>query len=45
VHSSRLDDGGLRLVAFDDPVVGEDAEGDALDVQNAVEAREDGAAR
>ncbi len=35
VHSFRLDNGELELIAFDDPV------GDGLDEQNAVEARED----
>ncbi len=46
VHSFRLEDGALQLIAFDDPIevesIGEDC-GD-LDEQNAVEAREDGAA-
>ena len=46
VHSFRLEDGALRLIAFDDPIevesIGEDC-GD-LDEQNAVEAIEDGAA-
>ena len=46
VHSFRLEDGALRLIAFDDPIevesIGEDC-GD-LDEQNAVEAQEDGAA-
>ena len=46
VHSFRLEDGALKLIAFDDPIelesIGE-VSGD-LDVQNAVEAREDGAA-
>jgi uncharacterized phosphatase len=44
VHSFRLVDGGLELIAFDDPIevesIGEDC-GD-LDDQNAVEAMEDG---
>ncbi len=46
VHSFRLEDGDLRLIAFNDPIeaesIGEDC-GD-LDEQNAVEAQEDGAA-
>jgi uncharacterized phosphatase len=46
VHSFRLEDGALRLIAFDDPIevesIGEDC-GD-LDEQNRVEAQEDGAA-
>jgi uncharacterized phosphatase len=46
VHSFRLEDGALRLIAFDDPIelesIGEDC-GD-LDEQNRVEALEDGAA-
>lgn len=46
VHSFRLEDGTLRLIAFNDPIetesIGEDC-GD-LDEQNAVEAMEDGAA-
>ncbi|MEO6533322.1 MAG: histidine phosphatase family protein [Pseudolysinimonas sp.] len=46
VHSFRLEDGALRLIAFDDPIevesIGEDC-GD-LDEQNRVEAEEDGAA-
>lgn len=46
VHSFRLDDGALQLIAFDDPIevesIGQDC-GD-LDEQNAVEAMEDGAA-
>jgi len=46
VHSFRLEDGALQLIAFDDPIeiesIGEDC-GD-LDEQNAVEAMEDGAA-
>lgn len=46
VHSFRLEDGALKLIAFDDPIevesIGEDC-GD-LDDQNAVEAMEDGAA-
>ncbi len=45
VHSFRLADGALRLIAFDDPIevesIGEDR-GD-LDEQNRVEAMEDGA--
>jgi uncharacterized phosphatase len=44
VHSFRLVDGGLELIAFDDPIevesIGENC-GD-LDDQNAVEAMEDG---
>ncbi|MCU1512961.1 MAG: putative broad substrate specificity phosphatase [Microbacteriaceae bacterium] len=41
VHSFRLSDGQLELVAFDDPIdEREDAAGDDLDDQNAVEARE-----
>ena len=46
VHSFRLEDGALRLIAFDDPIeiesIGEDC-GD-LDEQNRVEAMEEGAA-
>jgi len=46
VHSFRVEDGALRLIAFDDPIelesIGEDC-GD-LDEQNRVEAEEDGAA-
>jgi uncharacterized phosphatase len=46
VHSFRLEDGALQLIAFDDPIevesIGEDC-GD-LDEQNRVEAMEDGAA-
>ncbi len=46
VHSFRLEEGALKLIAFDDPIeiesIGEDC-GD-LDEQNAVEAMEDGAA-
>lgn len=46
VHSFRLEEGGLKLIAFDDPIeiesVGQDC-GD-LDEQNAIEAMEDGAA-
>ncbi|CAN5499181.1 hypothetical protein BH10ACT6_BH10ACT6_06870 [soil metagenome] len=46
VHSFRIEDGALQLIAFDDPIevesIGEDC-GD-LDEQNAVEALEDGAA-
>jgi uncharacterized phosphatase len=46
VHSFRLEDGALQLIAFDDPIevesIGEDC-GD-LDEQNRVEALEDGAA-
>jgi uncharacterized phosphatase len=41
VHSFRLADGQLELVAFNDPIDERaDAGGDDLDVQNAVEARE-----
>ncbi len=43
VHSFRLEDGALKLIAFDDPIeiesIGEDC-GD-IDEQNAVEAMED----
>ena len=46
VHSFRLEDGALRLIAFDDPIeiesIGEDC-GD-LDEQNRVEADEDSVA-
>ncbi|MBW4031512.1 MAG: histidine phosphatase family protein [Acidobacteria bacterium] len=45
VHSFRLEDGALRLIAFDDPIEVESigsGSGD-LDEQNAVEAMEDGA--
>jgi uncharacterized phosphatase len=46
VHSFRLEDGALRLIAFDDPIevesIGDEC-GD-LDEQNRVEAQEDGAA-
>jgi broad specificity phosphatase PhoE len=46
VHSFRLADGALKLIAFDDPIeiesIGEDC-GD-IDEQNRVEAMEDGAA-
>ena len=46
VHSFRLEDGALQLIAFDDPIeiesIGEDC-GD-LDEQNAVEAMEEGVA-
>lgn len=42
VHSFRVDDGELRLIAFDDPIesdsIGEDC-GD-IDEQNAIEARD-----
>jgi broad specificity phosphatase PhoE len=43
VHSVRLVDGSLKLIAFDDPIdlaSGGDADSD-LDEQNALEARED----
>lgn len=43
VHSFRVEEGALRLIAFDDPIeeesIGEDR--DPLDAQNAVEAREE----
>jgi broad specificity phosphatase PhoE len=46
VHSFRLEDGALRLIAFDDPIelesIGDDC-GD-LDEQNRVEAEEDSVA-
>ena len=43
VHSFRVDEGQLRLIAFDDPIEEESLLGDAaeLDAQNAVEAAED----
>ena len=46
VHSFRLEDGALRLIAFDDPIEVESIGADCgdLDEQNAVEAIEDGAA-
>jgi len=45
VHSFRVEDGALRLIAFDDPIEEESllTEGGDLDAQNAVEAAEDGA--
>ena len=44
VHSLRLEDGALRLIAFDDPIEVESIGADSgdLDAQNAVEAMEDG---
>ena len=44
VHSFRLEDGALRLIAFDDPIEVESIGADCgdLDAQNAVEAMEDG---
>ncbi|MFT4283770.1 MAG: histidine phosphatase family protein [Protaetiibacter sp.] len=44
VHSFRVEDGALQLIAFDDPIEEESLlpECDDLDEQNAVEAAEDG---
>jgi broad specificity phosphatase PhoE len=44
VHSFRVEDGELRLIAFDDPIEEESVmpECEDLDVQNAVEAADDG---
>jgi len=44
VHSFRVEDGELRLIAFDDPIKEESVmpECEDLDVQNAVEAADDG---
>lgn len=43
VHSFRVDDGTLRLIAFDDPIEEESLlpENSDLDAQNALEAKED----
>lgn len=41
VHSFRVEDGDLRLIAFDDPIEEESQHGDDLDDQNAVEAADD----
>lgn len=43
VHSFRVEDGALRLIAFDDPIEEESLlpESADLDAQNAVEAQED----
>jgi hypothetical protein len=43
VHSFRVEDGALRLIAFDDPIEEESLlpESADLDAQNAVEALED----
>ena len=42
VHSFELREGGLRLVAFDDPLDEVSSQlGESLDAQNAVEARDD----
>jgi len=44
VHSFRVEDGELRLIAFDDPIEEESVmpQCEDLDVQNAVEAADDG---
>ncbi|QNO36302.1 histidine phosphatase family protein [Protaetiibacter sp. SSC-01] len=44
VHSFRVEDGALRLIAFDDPIEEESIlpECEDIDAQNAVEAAEDG---
>lgn len=44
VHSFRVEDGELRLIAFDDPIEEESIlpECEDIDAQNAVEAAEDG---
>jgi len=44
VHSFRVEDGELRLIAFDDPIEEESIlpECEDIEVQNAVEAAEDG---
>ena len=39
VHSFRYDEGGLSLIAFDDPIEAQSVEGDDLREQNPVEAR------
>lgn len=47
VHSFRVEDGALRLIAFDDPIEEESIlpECEDIDAQNAVEAAEDGEPR